>query len=337
MLEVVDLFCGAGGLSWGLQQGGLTIRAGIDQSRFCVSTYRRNLPGVAAVAADLCALKRADILQYVTVPDNLVLAGCPPCRLFSQLHRRQKPLGEEFGAYLRLLWSLRPRYVVFENVPRIVDRDDAWGALTARLDRLGYSFCSQVVAAERFGVPQRRKRLVLVASRTPIRFPELPSKPHRTVQDAISDLPEADPTIPNHVTMSLSRSNLARIQQVSPDGGRSKTLRVPFDDSYGRMEWGRPSPTITTRCISFSNGRFGHPEYHRAITVREAARLQGFPDHFVFEGGIKETARQVGNAVPPPLAKWLAEVILAHHRGEAKRETTPRVGRSLPRLNTRMV
>jgi len=80
------------------------------------------------------------------------------------------------------------------------------------------------------------------------------------------------------------------------------------------MEWNRPAPTITTRCISFSNGRFGHPEYDRAITVREAARLQGFPDHFVFEGGIKETARQVGNAVPPPLAIWLAEVIIAHYR-----------------------
>lgn len=313
MLEVVDLFCGAGGLSWGLQQGGLKVRAGIDQSHSCISTYRRNLPGVSAIAADLYNLKRDDILRFVSSPDNLVLAGCPPCRLFSQLHRKRKPLGEEFGAYLRLLWSLKPRYVVFENVPRIIDRDDAWGALTSRLGQLGYSYSSRMVTADHFGVPQRRRRLVLVASKTPISLPEPPPVTLRTVRDSIADLPDSDPSIPNHITMTLSRTNMARIRGTSPNGGRSKAPRVPFDDSYGRMEWDRPAPTITTRCISFSNGRFGHPEYHRAITVREAARLQGFPDHYIFHGGIKETARQVGNAVPPPLAKWLAEIIVEHH------------------------
>ena len=314
MLEVVDLFCGAGGLSWGLGQGGLTVQAGIDISPNCIATYRRNLCGATGIVANLGNLKRNDILPLVASSDHLVLAGCPPCRLFSQLHRRRKPLGEEFSAYLRLLWSLKPRYVVFENVPRIVDRDDAWGALTGRLAQLGYSYCSQVVTADHFGVPQRRRRLVLVAARTPISLPDPPPVKLRTVRDAIAHLPQIDPSIPNHVTMNLSKSNMARIRCTSPDGGRSKTFRVPFDDSYGRMEWNRPAPTITTRCISFSNGRFGHPEYDRAITVREAARLQGFPDHFVFEGGIKETARQVGNAVPPPLAIWLAEVIIAHYR-----------------------
>jgi DNA (cytosine-5)-methyltransferase 1 len=312
MLEVVDLFCGAGGLSWGLRRGGLTVRAGIDLSPACIATYRRNLPRVEGVVGDLCSLSRQDILEFVSSPDNLVLAGCPPCRLFSQLHRRRKPLGDEFGAYLRLLWSLRPKYVVFENVPRIVDRVDAWGALTARLKQLGYFSCSEVVTADHFGVPQRRRRLVLVAARAPITLPKPPEAAPRTVREAIGHLPERDETIPNHITMNLSLANQARMRKTGRDGGRSKPHHVPFDDSYGRMEWDRPAPTITTRCISFSNGRFGHPEYNRAITVREAALLQGFPEYFVFEGGIKETARQVGNAVPPPLAAWLAQIIITH-------------------------
>lgn len=313
MLEVVDLFCGAGGLSLGLQQAGLNVRAGIDRVDACIATYRQNLPGVAAVVADLCSISRREILSFVSSPDRLVLAGCPPCRLFSQLHRQRKPLGSEFTAYLRLLWALRPLYVVFENVPRIVDRGDAWGAFTNRLHQLGYHFSSRVISAERIGVPQRRRRLVLVASKSPIDIPSPPSVESRTVRHAIEHLPESDPSIPNHVTMNLSKGNLARIRRTRRNGGRSKPDKVPFDDSYGRMEWDRPAPTITTRCISFSNGRFGHPEFDRAITVREAAQLQGFPEDFVFEGGLKETARQVGNAVPPPLAKWLGEVVLDHY------------------------
>ena len=314
MLEVVDIFCGAGGLSLGLRQAGLRVRAGIDSCEACVNTYRRNLSGTHAETADVCSLRPADILKYVTSPDQMVLAGCPPCRLFSQLHRRRKPLGEEFSAYLRLLWTLRPRYVVFENVPRIVDREDAWGALTDRLRRRGYHCYSKVVMADRLGLPQHRTRMVLVASRLPFQCPDPPAMPLRTVRDAIYHLPESDPSIPNHATMNLSPANLDRIRRVPRDGGKSKPRRTPFDDSYGRMEWNRPAPTITTRCISFSNGRFGHPVYDRAITVREAARLQGFPDDFVFEGGLKETARQVGNAVPPPLARWLGNVILDHYK-----------------------
>lgn len=315
MLEVVDVFCGAGGLSLGLRQGGLTIRAGLDAGAACIETYRRNLLGAQGTVADVRTLKRKDILRHVRHKDDLVLAGCPPCQLFSQLHRRKrrKPLGDEFTAYLRLLWSVRPAYVVFENVPRIVDREDAWGALTDRLDQLGYHYDSRVVTADHFGVPQRRRRLVLVAARTPIEIPTPAPVEAKTVRDAIGHLPRVDPNIPNHITMNLSRSNRERIRLTRLNGGRSKPSRVPFDDSYGRMEWDKPAPTITTRCISFSNGRFGHPKFHRAITVREAAHLQGFPADFVFEGGIKETARQVGNAVPPPLAKWLAGIILAHH------------------------
>jgi len=316
MLEVVDVFCGAGGLSLGLRQGGIIVRAGLDAGLHCIATYRRILTGTDGTIADVRTLKAKDILRHVRFKDNLVLAGCPPCQMFSQLHRRKlrEPLGEEFTAYLRLLWSVRPAYVVFENVPRIVDREDAWGALTERLDRLGYHYASRVVTADHFGVAQRRRRLVLVAARTPIEIPAPSVVEAKTVRDAIGHLPNVDPNIPNHVTMNLSQLNHERIRLTRPNGGKSKPSRMPFDDSYGRMEWDRPAPTITTRCVSFSNGRFGHPKFHRAITVREAACLQGFPEDYVFEGGIKETARQVGNAVPPPLARWLAGLIIAHYK-----------------------
>lgn len=314
MLEVVDVFCGAGGLSFGLRQAGLRVRAGFDVSEGCIATYKRNLSGVKAYVADVCSLSRREILKHVSSADNLVLAGCPPCRLFSQLHRSRKPLGEEFTAYLRLLWAVRPQYVVFENVPRIVDRSDAWDELTDRLHRCGYHYSAKVVTADRLGVPQHRTRLVLLAAKSPITIPTPPEVAGRTVRQAIGHLPESDASIPNHVTMKLSEANLDRIRRTQHNGGRSKPVRVPFDDSYGRMEWDRPAPTITTRCVSFSNGRFGHPDFDRAITVREAAHLQGFPEDFVFQGGVWDTARQVGNAVPPPLAKWLGQVIKDHRR-----------------------
>jgi DNA (cytosine-5)-methyltransferase 1 len=221
-------------------------------------------------------------------------------------------VGEEFGHYLRLVWALRPDYIVFENVPRIVDYADAWSLLLDRLHRRGYHHDFRVVSADCLGVPQRRKRLVLVAAREPIVLEE----PHRasplSVRDAIGSFPESDTSIPNHDTLRLSPANLRRLKNVPKNGGQSKPRCSSFGDSYARMYWDAPAPTITTRCISFSNGRFGHPEYDRAITVREAATLQGFPDDFIFFGGVWETARQVGNAVPPPIAKWLGDQILRH-------------------------
>lgn len=312
MPEVIDLFCGAGGMSAGLRAAGLTIRAGVDSNGLCAETYSRNVPGARAIHECVSATRVGNLRRLLKGEGPFVLAGCPPCQLFSQLHRSNRPVGVEFGHYLRLVWALRPEYLVFENIPRIVDYRKAWELLQERLRRQGYHVAHAVVSAEKLGVPQRRKRLVLVAARTPIRLSAPEPCAIRTVRDAIGDLPEADSRIPNHVTMKLSPTNLARIKAVRQDGGMSKRPRSPFDDSYGRMKWDAPAPTITTRCISFSNGRFGHPEFDRAITVREAALLQGFGRDFTFAGGVWETAKQVGNAVPPPIAKWLGENILRH-------------------------
>ena len=315
MLEVVDLFCGAGGMSTGLAAAGLRVRAGIDSDAASVDTYRRNVSGAQAIQTDVSDVRPADVRALLKRRQPFVLAGCPPCRLFSQLHRTARPVGAEFGHYLRLVWSIHPDYLVFENVPRIVGYDAAWGALLTRLRRRGYNVTFRVVNAESFGVPQRRRRLVLVAARTPIVLPEPPVRTGRTVREAIGHLPDTDPRLPNHTTMRLSPTNLKRLKATPRDGGRSKPRKSAFDDSYGRMRWDTPAPTITTRCVSFSSGRFGHPEFDRAITVREAAYLQGFQPDYEFSGGVWEAARQVGNAVPPAVAEWLGHAILAHYRG----------------------
>ncbi len=311
-LEVAEIFCGAGGMSWGLNEAGINPRLGIDLNPHCISTYHRNFPEAISYVADVRKLRSTDILQHFESSDRLVFAGCPPCQLFSQLHRSGESESEEFDAYLRLLWSISPAFIVFENVPRIMKWEHLWNSFCTRLRRRGYSIWFSKVCASQFGVPQKRVRLVLIASRvadvTGIRTPSIEKV--LTVRDAISCYPDVDDSIPNHRTMTLSQSNQKRIERTGGNGGLSKDVASSFGDSYGRMRWDFPAPTITTKCISFSNGRFGHPVFNRAITVREAAVLQGFPTSFVFNGPLKESARQVGNAAPPPIAKWIGEQVL---------------------------
>lgn len=309
MLEVVELFCGAGGMSLGLRQAGLKPRLGIDLNPHCIATYGRNFGSSVGKVADVADLSARDLLSRVRCRDELVLAGCPPCQPFSKLHRRQPTQVPVFDHYLRLIWGVRPKWIVFENVPRIRLWESLWQSLMERLNRLGFEVSVSLVDAAQFGVPQRRQRLILVAARDgfSLRWPQEPTI--QTVRTAIGSLPEEDPAIPNHVSMSLSADNLERIRRTQPDGGISRSRTSSFYDSYGRMAWDDVAPTITTKCISFSNGRFGHPQFDRAITVREAAILQGFPMNFVFEGPLKETARQVGNAVPPPVARWIGREI----------------------------
>lgn len=319
MAEMIDLFCGAGGMSLGLKLAGITPRLGVDRSKHCVSTYARNFLEARAIQADVADLAPRDVLRHVDSKARLVLAGCPPCQLFSQLHRSRGPVGPEFRSYLQLIEEISPWCLVFENVPLIRSYPDAWGALLKTLDRLEYHVRHQVVCASDFGVPQYRKRLILIAARTPIDIPEPPRASPRSVRDAIGGMPEHDPSIPNHETLKLAPQNLARMRATPRDGGTSKHPGASFRDSYARMYWDRPAPTITTRCVSFSNGRFGHPEFDRAVTVREAATLQGFPSDFVFEGGVWESARQVGNAVPPPVSHAVGKRIMAALSSEATR------------------
>lgn len=309
MLECVDVFCGAGGLSLGLQQAGIKVRLAIDADKSCVSTYRINFPNTTALQARIQDVSPQAILDSVKKPEALVLAGGPPCQLFSRLNRNGRGVSDEFRAYIRLLIAVSPGFVVLENVPQIQHRREAWSLLTTALKRLRYEVSSAVLRASDFGVPQRRERLILVASRIPLKLPIKATERETTVREAIGHLPISDDSIANHQGMKLSAKNLVRIRKLGA-GGNSRSKDLAFRDSYARMEWDRSAPTITTKCISFSNGRFGHPVYDRALTIREAAILQGFPSDFVFEGSLSQCARQVGNAVPPPVALAVGRAIV---------------------------
>lgn len=310
-LEFVDLFCGAGGLSLGLRQAGLVPRLGVDTSADAIQTYHRNFSGVPVLCADVESLNAERLRSFVTPGRRFVLAGGPPCQLFSRLQRTQSPTKEHvIFRYLSLVGKSGADYVVFENVPRITTFSDVWPSVTRRLARAGYRMWFGVVPAGLLGVAQKRKRLVAIGAKFSFSEPSFPLDAHvPTVRDAIGGLCDLSESIPNHVTMNLSPENLRRIRSIKSPGGKSRDDDGSFSDSYARMAWDEPSPTITTKCVSFSNGRFGHPTEHRAITVREAARLQGFPDDFVFSGSVLQTAKQVGNAVPPPVARWLGSVL----------------------------
>lgn len=316
-MEFVDLFCGAGGLSLGFRKAGLKQRFAVDSDPMCVASYRTNFRKSEVCVAAVEDLAPGDIERRIENRAAYVLAGGPPCQLFSRLHQKQPGGDHVVFAYLKLVSRLRPPYLVFENVPQIAAYGAVWTAFTSTLRKAGYHVWSEVVNAADLGVPQSRQRLIIVASRVGPVCLSMPKQEHRTVFEAIGDLPKDDLSIPNHVTLRLSKSNLARIRAIRRPGGSSRRGDT-FVDSYSRMYWDRPAPTITTRCVSFSNGRFGHPVFNRALTVREAARLQGFPDSFVFEGGVWSTARQVGNAVPPPLATFLGRQLLKHFRNSSR-------------------
>lgn len=308
--EAIDVFCGAGGLSLGLVQSGISVSCAIDCDSDSLRTYTINSPNAMVINQKIQTIKATTILGKLNSRKNLTLAGGPPCQLFSRLNRNSANNTPEVKAYVEIIKSIKPRFIVMENVPQILKKQDAWKCIVSGFEGLGYKVFHAIVNATDFGIAQRRKRLILIASKKKVQIPLGSSESlHTTVREAISHFPDESESIPNHFTLNLSHKNLEKIVNLrSGEGFRGKD--ESFCDSYSRMEWDLPSPTITTKCISFSNGRFGHPEFNRAITVREAATLQGFPESYYFTGGVLSTARQVGNAVPPPIGRAIGEAIL---------------------------
>jgi len=335
----VDFFCGAGGLTKGLVSAGIEVVVGIDSNLECRRTFESNNRGVRFHSRDLALMEISELDAYLDHGDTapLLFACCTPCQPFTKLNTTagavdNARLLREFGRFIR---AMKPRYVLFENVPGIakVPGRSTFRRFLALLGQLGYATALGILDAKDYGVAQTRHRLVLLATLGGI--PSLPPPshgpgrvPHRTVAEAISHFPpiaagEMHPTVPNHWAAALSPLNRERISHTPQDGGdrRSWPKRLWLDchrnghrghtDVYGRMWWGRPSPSITCRCDSLSNGRFGHPEQNRAISLREAAALQGFPDEYLFFGASKASiAAQIGNAVPVPLARALGQHIL---------------------------
>ena len=336
-LPAVDLFCGAGGLSLGLRDAGFTPVYALDSDRHAAETYRRNL-GAHVRCAPASEVTPEVICQVTGVaPGEFALvAGGPPCQGFSVQRRgtRDDPRNDLVVQYARLATALRPAFILIENVPGLLGRRGAaeFKRAAAVFKAAGYRHAARVLDAADYGVPQHRRRAIVIAWRADGSGFTFPAATHgedtwRTVRDALGDLPEPPddgaehPDFPNHRKVKVSPLNERRIAHVPPGGGRADLPReLQLDchradnghrhlDVYGRMEWDKPAPTITAMFDNFTRGRFAHPVRNRSVTGREGARLQSFPDTFVFTGPKKDVARQIGNAVPPLLARRVGEAI----------------------------
>jgi DNA (cytosine-5)-methyltransferase 1 len=339
MIRVFDFFSGCGGTSLGFAQAGMKVVLGLDNDPDAAKTFRRNIKGAAFIEKDIRRVPAGALAPLLDLADGPVLFSCcAPCQPFSKQSRSKcagDPRRSLLREFARFVKRWKPDYIFVENVPGLqhVDRHEGpLGQFVALLDRMGYSHVVEVLPALRFGVPQKRERLILLASRQPgLKIPPATHGTSRqraaTVRDWIGDLPtilagQAHPADPDHRAAGLSATNLKRIAATPEGGGRDawpKSLWLDchkkFDghtDVYGRLAWDRPASGLTTRCISYSNGRFGHPEQNRAISIREAACLQTFPRKYRFAGSHESKARQVGNAVPPLMAKVIGLAYLKH-------------------------
>ena len=340
-MKAIDLFCGAGGLTQGLRRAGWEVMVGIDIDPTIAKTYQRNNLGTRFVAADLRCVTDDDVrcLAGATPSRELLLAGCAPCQPFSKQRPRQSVRNRrpDVGLLLefaRLVKALRPAAALMENVPGIafVPGFSSFRRFLKTLNDCGYKCDHGVLNARDFGVPQHRRRYVLLAVRdAPALLPrpaEEPQHQNLTVRHAIEHFPELDAgethdCIPNHLAAGLSPLNMERIRATATDGGGRRDwptelelnchrrIELGYSDAYGRMWWDREAPTLTSRCNSLSNGRFGHPEQDRAISLREAAALQTFPDDYEFFGSRNRIARWIGNAVPVSFAEALGRAALA--------------------------
>jgi DNA (cytosine-5)-methyltransferase 1 len=336
VVKVVDLFCGAGGLAYGLKSAGFQIVAGVDLDPACRHPFEANCGGkfekksVSDVTPD-------DLNEWFGVSDIRVLAGCAPCQPFSTYSQSRKSTDDRWTLlreFKRLAWKVRPEIVTMENVVGLA-KQPIWKEFVGSLRRGGYKVSWSEVDCTEYGIPQTRKRLVLIASRlgrVGLVVPE--NTKSLTVEDTIKRLPrieagQGSKSDPLHAAANLSEINLRRIR-VSKAGGTwrdwPESLRAKchvratgktYPAVYGRMEWGKPAPTMTTQCYGFGNGRFGHPDQDRAISLREAALLQSFPLEYSFIEKNKKVSFDklgtlIGNAVPPKLGEAIGKSIIAH-------------------------
>lgn len=330
-LKAVDFFCSAGGVTCGFRQAGIDVLGGIDIDETCKETYEKN-NNARFLHADISDLSKKEVGKFFGIRRNqreLIFVGCSPCQYYSNIKtdksksQNTRLLLEDFQEFVEYF---RPGYVFVENVPGLDKKPGSpLGKFKAFLKENDYVFSEDVLNAKYFGVPQNRRRYVLLATRLrkKIELPTPDKKNVVTVRKAIGDenrfpsieAGHQDNSQFKHSAASLSEKNLQRILNTECNGGdrRSWPKELQLEcyishsghyDVYGRMYWDKPSPAITTRFISYSNGRYGHPEQNRAISLREGAVLQSFPIDYDFYSASQGTiAKMIGNAVPPELAK----------------------------------
>lgn len=349
-LKAIDFFCSGGGMSYGMQESGIRILAGIDFDASCKATYEANITGAEFIHADVFDLKEQELEKKLSLKkndDELVLIGCSPCQFWSIINTdktksaKSKNLLIEFSRFVKYF---RPGYVVVENVPGVLRRKEESG-LNEFIDWLknnGYDNPHfKIHNVNDYGVPQSRKRFTLIATRLSqeeIKPLELKGK-KAVVKDVLGpkngfpSIPEGhkDETEFLHTVPSISDLTKKRLKKVAKNGGNrfgfanDPELQLKcfegrdnaFKDTFGRLWWDKPSPTITTKFFSVSNGRFVHPEEDRALSIREGAVLQSFPKTYKFKGSsIASIARMIGNAVPPKYATALGKAIIQSRENE---------------------
>lgn len=341
-ITAIDLFCGVGGLTHGLSQAGIDVRLGVDIDSASRHPFERN-SSARFHLADVLELDAATLKRHFAPNAVTLLAGCAPCQPFSTYSQKARRDGrlradrgkkddwklvERFG---ELIAEVQPDLVAMENVPPLLKAS----VYNRFLDHLeGYSFDARVIDCTTVGLPQTRKRLVLVASKMgPISLPQF-DRQKKTVRQTIGCLPplaagESCRGDRVHRASALSPLNLARIRASVPGGTwrdwpeelrarcHAQESGMTYPSVYGRMLWDEPAPTITTQCFGYGNGRFGHPEQDRALSLREAAMLQGFPRTYEFlppeqEVSFSVLGRLIGNAVPVALGAAIGEVLVDH-------------------------
>jgi DNA (cytosine-5)-methyltransferase 1 len=326
----IDLFAGCGGLTLGLKQAGFDVVLAAEIDPAAAASYRLNHPEVSLLQTDVRVIDFVRELQSCNIAKGQLdlLAACPPCQGFSTIRTlndgrlvndRRNDL---VSTVAEIISSLEPKTILFENVPNI-SKDRRFGALRKCLDRLGYYHRFDIVDAAKYGVPQHRKRLVLVASKSAMPQTKIPERRLRTVAEAIGDL--IPPDFSSDWLQSHVKPRSHRVQEIIrriPRNGGSRSALPPhltlpchrrtngFKDVYGRLSWDKPSNTITSGCTNPSKGRFLHPEQDRPISLREASLLQAFPKRYRFaRGPLFQIALQIGNAIPPPLARAHARAL----------------------------
>ena len=345
-VHVYDFFAGCGGASCGFRSAGMKIEFALDHDKDARASFAANFPDTHFEFADIRRVSVEEIRSRMEGQRSnpVLFSGCAPCQPYTKQNTTRPKLSRDervplLASFAVLVEGCRPDLVFVENVPGLQKLDaqsQPFGGFVKQLEEAGYELDYRPIKLAKYGIPQSRRRLVLVGSRHgKIYLPERTHGPgalnerYATVRDWIAHLPpiqagEEHEDVPNHRAANLSARNLERIE-ATPEGGGNrdwpKDLMLEchkdfsgYSDVYGRMSWDAPAAGLTTKCTSYSNGRFGHPPQHRAITIREAACLQTFPEDYVFKGSMASMARQIGNAVPVRLAKLIGSRFIEHLR-----------------------
>lgn len=346
--KVIDLFAGVGGMSLGFEMVGFNVVLANEYDKEIAEAYIKNHPNTKMIAKDITSLSLEEVFSEYRGKIDVIIGG-PPCQGFSQKGQRKTIHDERnflFKYYVKVVELVQPRYFVMENVPNLLTAEKGYfkKEIEEMFKKLGYVLNSDVLNAADYGVPQNRRRAVIIGKKADDDNEKvaLPQKVNDkvTIWDAISDLAYLESgegkaeqkyklkaqsiyqkdmrknsnSLFNHQATKHSKLALERLQLLPPEMGKEvlpqeHLTKSIYSGTWSRMVKNDISVTITTRFDTPSSGRFTHPYLNRAITVREAARIQSFPDGFIFTGTKSAQMKQVGNAVPPLLAKAIAEAI----------------------------